>query len=164
MSELFEKLPPQTEQLNNHIGQQTRLLRDFTRRLELILSQDHKKIPIRDITFSADFTAFCTQLRQHMDQTMAHWQQLREQIRKALAGKQYPSTLEAKSFALRAKTLSGTCDEFTTAYDVFVNLYKNYTLSKLPVWVLTSCSDDLNNWTKKILFLSREITKYAVTK
>ena len=96
-----------------------------------------------------------------MDQTNQDWQQLREQIRKQFANKKYPSSLTAKSFTLRAKTLSHSCDEFTTAYDQFNNLYKNYTLSKLPVWVLTSCSDDLNYLTGKILFLCRELTKYT---
>jgi len=161
MSDLFEKLPAQIDQLNNHISQQTRQLSDFARRLELILSQDHKQIPIRDQSFAEDFTSFCAQWRSYMDETMTTWQHLREQIRQQLAAKKYPSSLQTKSFTLRAKTLSGTCDDFTTAYDRFTNLYKNYTLSKLPVWILTACSEDLNNWTKKILFLSREMTKYT---
>lgn len=161
MSGFFETLPAQLEPLSANISHAARQLRDFSRRLELILSQDHKHIPVRDGAFTEEFTAFCKQLRQDMDGTNQSWQQLREQIRKQLGQKDYPSSLTVKSFTLRAKTLSRSCDDFTTAYDQFNGLYKNYTLSKLPVWVLTSCSDDLNYLTGKILFLCRELTKYT---
>ena len=162
MSNWFETLPAQLEPLSGSINHAARQLRDFSRRLELILSQDHKHIPIRDTAFTEEFSSFCKQLRQEMDQTNQAWQQLREQIRKQLAQKEYPSSLTVKSFTLRAKTLSRSCDDFTTAYDQFNNLYKNYTLSKLPVWVLTSCSDDLHYLTGKILFLCRELAKYTI--
>ena len=49
--------------------------------------------------------------------------------------------------------------EYVTKYAEFNRFYKNYTLEKLPVWLLNSCCDDLNNLTGKVLFISREITK-----
>lgn len=160
--DVFETLPEQPEQLHNLVNQATRQLRDFSRRLELILSQDHKHIPIRDTAFTQDFTLFCKQLRNDMDIKNQTWQQLRENIRKQFANKQSPSSLTVKSFTLRAKTLSRSCDDFITAYDQFNGLYKSYTLSKLPVWILTSCGDDLNYLTGKILFLCRDLAKHTV--
>ncbi len=136
-----------------------RSLRDFARRLELILSQDHKNIPVRDGAFAAQFSAFCTQLRKDLDGQLDYWQQIRSDFRSAGPASGYGLHLAAKSFALRAKALSRACDEFTTAYDYFNRFYKNYTLAKLPVWLLTACCNDLNNLTGKILFLSRGISK-----
>ena len=161
MPDFFGTLPTRLDSLSSCISRAAQQLRDFSRRLELILSQDHKHIPIRDGAFTEEFSAFCKQLRQEMDEINQSWQQLRDQIRKQLAQKNRPSSLVVKSFTLRAKTLSRSCDDFTTAYDQFNGLYKNYTLSKLPVWVLTSCSDDLNYLTGKILFLCRDLTKYT---
>ncbi|MBO7237699.1 MAG: hypothetical protein J6U96_00195 [Elusimicrobiaceae bacterium] len=161
MQEVFDTLPVQAEQLNTHVSRAAQQLRDFARRLELILSQDHKHIPIRDTDFPSEFAAFCTTQRQQMDQFMSAWQQLREQTRQQFTDKQYPLSLQMKSFVMRAKTLSRTADDLITAYDGFNNLYKNYTLAKLPVWVLTSVCEDLNHLVGKILFLSRETTKYA---
>ena len=161
MSDLFETLPSSADQLHTCISQATQQVRDFIRRLELILSQNHKNIPIRDKSFAEDFTTFCTTLRQQVDQFLNDWQPLREQVRRQLSAKEYPSSLQAKSFAMRVKTISRSDDEFTTVYDSFVGLYKSYTLSKLPMWILTSCCEDLNHLVGKILFLSREITKYA---
>ena len=161
MPDLFDSLPGQLEPLHDIVSRAARQLRDFSRRLELILSQDHKHIPIRDTAFTEDFSTFCKQLRADMDATNQTWQQLRQDVRKQFAQKIYPSSLTVKSFTLRAKTLSRACDDFITAYDQFNNLYNNYTLSKLPVWVLTSCGDDLNYLIGKILFLCRELSKYT---
>lgn len=159
MTDLFDQLATQADAARGMLAIQTQQLRDFTRRLELILSQDHKQIQIRDTAFGADFTQFCAQLRSHMDQLLDTWQHLRDQSRITPYKELVPSSLQAKNFSLRAKTLSRSCDDFTTAYDQFNRFYKNYTLAKLPVWILTACCDDLNNITGKILFLSREITK-----
>lgn len=161
MSQLFETLPVQAEQLHARTSTVARQLRDFVRRLELILTQNHKHIPVRDIGFGTDFATFCKDLRQQTDQDVTTWQQLREHARQHFAQHQYPLSLQAKSFAMRAKTLSRTCDDLTTVYDQFNSLYKNYTLSKLPVWVLTACCEDINHLVDKILFLARENTKYA---
>ena len=97
-------------------------------------------------------------LRKQVDTDLDKWQQLRQDVRQAT---EKPSVLQAKSFSLRAKTLSRASDELTTALDAFHAFYKKYTLSKLPVWVLTSCCDDINNLSGKILFLAREISKPA---
>ena len=161
MPDLFDTLPQQAEQLRSYASHAAQQLRDFAKRLELILSQEHKHIPIRDTSFAQDFATFCTDLRQETDLFLNRWQLLREETRKQLAARKYPLSLQAKSFVLRAKTLSRTGDDFTTAYDSFSNLYKSYTSSKLPVWILTSCCEDLNHLVGKILFLSREITKYS---
>ena len=161
MNDLFEQLPPATDSLRNLVSRAAQNLRDHTRRLELILSQDHKQIPIRDTAFGTDFAQFCTQLRQDTDREMAAWQQLRETLRAPNSSLPKPSSLQAKSFSLRAKTLSRAEDDLTTSYDEFARFYKKYTLTKLPVWVLMSCCEDINNLVGKILFLSREVTKKA---
>ena len=160
MSDLFQTLLTQVEQLHDCASQSADHLADFTRRLELILSQVHKNIPIRDTAFAEEFAAFCTSFRSQMDQFITIWQQLRQDVRQQLTAKIYPSSLQAKSFAMHTKTLSRSSDELTTTYDMFNARYKSYTLSKLPVWVLTSCCEDLNHLVGKILFLSRELTKY----
>ena len=134
-------------------------LRDFTKRIELILSQDHKNISVRDTDFSDEFLVFCTHLRKEFDGYLDFWQEARSSLRALKLPKEYASVLAAKSFSLKAKTLSRTTDDFTTAYDEFNRFYKKYTLAKLPVWILTSCCDDLNNLTGKILFLSRDLSK-----
>ena len=158
-TDLFDDISTQANSLRAQVATAAQGLRDFTRRLELILSQDHKNMTIRDGNFAQDFSQFCTQLRKQTDDILQYWQQTRETLRTIKPKDQRPSSLQAKSFALRAKTLSRATDDFTTAYDCFNSFYKNYTLSKLPVWVLTSCCDDLNNLTGKILFLAREVSK-----
>lgn len=157
--DLLDDILAQTDTLRASLSQSARSLQDFTRRLELILSQDHKNIVVRDTAFAVDFSAFCTALRQDTDLRLDYWQQARGQLRAGAGKEGYDLTLATKSFVSRAKTLSRACDEFTTAYDQFNRFYKNYTLSKLPVWLLTTCCDDLNNLTGKILFLSRELAK-----
>lgn len=158
MPELFDQITTQANDLRACVSSATQSLSEFKRRLEAILSQDHREIAIRDTDFQTHFTDFCTQLRQQTDLFLQTWQQLREQVRTA---KQVPSSLQAKGFSLWAKTLSRASDEFTTAFDQFHFVYKKYTLTKLPVWVLNSCETDLSNLASKILFLSREITKKA---
>ncbi len=158
MPELFDEISTQANQLRSIISSATQALSDFQRRLETILGQDHREMTIRDTDFQTQFTGFCSQLRSQTDQALQTWQQLREQVR---ATKEIPSSLQAKSFVLRAKTLSRSCDEFTTAFDRFHAVYKKYTLTKLPVWMLNSCGTDLDNLSSKILFLSREVTKKA---
>ena len=161
MADIFEEITIQTASWRSAVSDAAHTVRDFTRRLELILSQDRRKIPVRDTTFSADFTQFCTQLREQTDQTLQYWQQTRQQLRQSLQ-KQKPTSLQAKSFTLRAKAFSRACDELTSAYDRFNEVYQNYTLTKLPVWILTACCDDINNWSGKILFLTREMTKHTL--
>ncbi len=156
---LLDNILTQTETLRTMTLQAAHNLRDFSRRLELILSQDHKNMAVRDTAFAEEFSSFCTALRQETDAKMDYWQQARAQLRSGPDKDGYELGLAAKSFVSRAKALSKATDEFTTAYDYFNRFYKNYTLAKLPVWLLTACCDDLNNLTGKILFLSRELTK-----
>lgn len=158
MSKLFDEITDQANDLRARVSTAAQSLLEFKRRLEIILSQDHRELTIRDADFQTHFTGFCTQLRQQTDQALQTWQQLREQVR---ATKETPSSLQAKGFSLRAKALSRASDEFTTAFDAFHFVYKKYTLTKLPVWVLNSCETDLSNLASKVLFLSREITKKA---
>lgn len=158
-TDLLEDVLQKTDALRALVNGAARTLRDFSRRLELILSQDHKKITVRDQAFAPDFAAFCTVLRQELDVQLDFWQQARGGLRADSGKSGYGLGLAVKSFVSRAKTLSRSCDDFTTAYDQFNRFYKNYTLAKLPVWLLTSCCDDLNNLTGKILFLSRELAK-----
>lgn len=156
---LVDDILTQTDNLRVMTVQAARNLRDFSRRLELILSQDHKNIAVRDTAFAEEFAAFCTALRKDTDEQMDYWQQARTQLRSGPDKNGYELGLAAKSFVSRAKTLSRATDDFTTAYDCFNRFYKNYTLAKLPVWLLTACCDNLNNLTGKILFLSRELAK-----
>ncbi len=157
--DLLQSITEQTDSFRNILLKETSVLRDFTRRLELILSQDHKNIQVRDTSFAADFADFCTSLRKSFDQQLDFWQENRPLLRSSISSADYDLSLAAKSFSLRAKTLSRACDDFATAHNGFNRFYKNYTLEKLPVWLLNSCCDDLNNLTGKILFLSREIAK-----
>ncbi len=157
--DLLQQAVEQTDILRAFAASAARSLRDFTRRLELILSQDHKKIAVRDEDFPSDFAAFCTALRKEIDGKMDYWQQARMDLRAQEVDADYSSELAVKSLSLRAKALSRSSDDFATAYDEFMRFYKKYTLAKLPVWLLTSCCDDVNNLTGKILFLARELTK-----
>lgn len=159
-TELLTQAVQQAEQLRDQAAAAAASLRDFTRRLELILSQDHKNIPVRDQSFAADFSLFCQTLRAQTDAQNDYWLKTRAMLR-ALPKTDLPEVLPAKGFTLRAKALSRATDELTTAYDYFNRFYKNYTLAKLPVWLLTSCCDDLTNLTGKILFLAREESKLA---
>lgn len=159
MTDVFDNLSCAAEKVRTQVTNASRELQEFTRRIELILSQDQRQMPIRDTEFSTEFASFCKQLRGQVDESWQTWQQLREQLRNPKTRHLKPSSLQSKSFNLRAKTLSRACDEFTTTYDRFNYFYKNYTLAKLPVWILTACCDDMNNLTEKILFLAREVTK-----
>lgn len=155
----LEDVLAQTDALRTAAAQAAGALRDFSRRLELILSQDYKNIAVRDTAFVADFSAFCADLRQDINNRMDYWQQARAQLRAGTDQEGYALALSVKSFVSRAKTLSRASDDLSTAYAQFGRFYKNYTLAKLPVWLLTSCCDDINNLTGKILFLSRELAK-----
>lgn len=160
MEELIDQAAEQTQALRTFTDEQTRSLQDFTRRLELILSQEHKKITVRDEAFPAEFASFCQILRQELDKKLEFWQEMRKNLRgETKIDGAYGLALSIKSFSMRSKTLSRSADEFTSAYDTFNRFYKNYTRAKLPVWLLTSCCDDLNNLTGKILFISRELAK-----
>lgn len=163
MTDFFDEISSRAEALRTFTSASAHQLRDFTRRLEQILTQDHRKIAIRDDAFAADFAQFATQLRKDTDGILDYWQHVREYTHSAEFKTLEPSSLQAKGFVLRAKTISRACDDFTTAYDGFNFFYKNYTLAKLPVWILTACCDDINNLTGKILFLSREITRKTET-
>ena len=158
MADFFSTLETQTDQTRQLAVSSTRLLADFQKRLEQILSQDHREITIRDSAFQQDFTQFCQLLREQTDQMLSQWQTLREQARTL---KTAPTSLQAKGFTMRAKTLSRAADELISTWDSFYVFYKKYTLTKLPVWILTSCCDDVNNLSGKILFLSRELSKRA---
>lgn len=157
--DLLDDILAQTDALRAAAAQTARSLRDFSRRLELILTQDYRHLTVRDTEFATDFSAFCTQLRKDTDARLDYWQEARTALRGGSGRDGYGLALAAKSFVSRAKTLSRACDDMTTAYDQFNRFYKNYTLTKLPVWLLTSCCDDMNNLTGKILFLSRELAK-----
>lgn len=157
--DLLQTITEQTDSFRNIVLKEAAVLRDFTRRLELILSQDHKNIQVRDTAFAEEFSFFCTSLRKNFDTQLDFWQEHRPLLRSTISQGEYNLSLAAKSFSLRAKTLSRSADDFTTAHDEFLRFYKNYTLEKLPVWLLNSCCDDLNNLTGKILFISREIAK-----
>ncbi len=158
MADFFDTLSTHTQTLRATVGWATQSLHDFRQRLESILAQDYRDITIRDTAFQQEFTQFCTVLRQDMDQHLTHWHKLREEARKR---EDTAAPLQAKSFSMWAKTFSRACDEFTSAFDAFNLIYKKYTLTKLPVWVLTACCDDINALSGKILFLSREINKKA---
>ncbi len=158
MPDFFDKINKQAEQVSQSTVRTARTLLDFKRRMERILSQDHRKITIRDKNFKTEFTEFCQNLRQQTDLLLDNWQALREQARST---DKVPTSLQAKSFALRAKTVSRASDELTSAFDSFNFFYKKYTLEKLPVWILTSCCEDMNNLSGKILFLSRVFSKRA---
>ncbi len=157
--EYLDNICLQMDGLRTDILQTARTLDDFSRRLELILSQDHKNIAVRDVSFAGDFSAFCSSLRQTLDSRLDYWQQTRAQLRNRTDPNDYELALTIKGFANRAKTLSRAEDELSTAYARFNRFYRNYTLAKLPVWLLTSCCNDLDNLTGKILFLSRELAK-----
>ena len=99
-------------------------------------------------------------MREQTDAQNEYWLKTRSALRQ-MPKTDMPEVLTAKAFTLRAKALSRATDELITAYDYFNRFYKNYTLAKLPVWLLTSCCDDLTNLTGKILFLAREKNKLA---
>ena len=157
--EYLDDICLQMDGLRTDMLQTARSLDDFSRRLELILSQDHKNIAIRDIGFAGDFSAFCASLRQTLNSRLDYWQQAHTQLRDPIDGSDYDLALAVKGFVNRAKTLSRAEDELSTSYARFNRFYRNYTLAKLPVWLLTSCCNDLDNITGKILFLSRELSK-----
>lgn len=157
--DLLETANTQLDAFRSEVMASAQVLRDFTRRMELILSQDHRNLEIRDTTFSDEFSTFCKDLRTKYDESMPYWQKTRLDLKNYTAKEDYAFSLAVKSFSLKSKALSRITDDFTTAYDAFNRIYKNYTLSKLPVWLLTSCCEDLNNLTGKLLFLARELSK-----
>ena len=159
---ILENLSAYCEQLRIILTQATQNLHDLDRRLKQILQQLHKNIEVRDTDFSAEFNAYCHDLRQKIDAQEAACTDLRAQVRTCKPAQWDASLiLPAKGFNSRAKTLSRACDEFITAYDLFSRTYKNYTAAKLNVWLLTSCQNDVSTLTGKVLFLAREIAKHT---
>lgn len=160
MDELIQTLSAQTDVLRAAVNNATRDVEEFTNRLELIVSQLHKNIVVRDGEFTDGFNSFCLDLRKKMDELEAVWSPLRSEVRVARPSEfNADCALGAKGLASKAKTLSRSSDEFTTAYTVFYKIYRSYTDSKINVWLLTSCCSDINTLTDKILFMSRDIAK-----
>ncbi len=132
------------------------------KRLEQIVQQLRKNIEVRDQNFATDFNSFCHKLRQQLDQWEPEWTQKRATAREVKPAQWSAElVLAAKGLNSQARALSRANDEFTTAYSAFIRTYKNFTAAKLNVFLLTSCQTDAENWTSKILFLAREITKYT---
>lgn len=163
--QLLEAISVQCDVLRAQTVRASAELTELNRRLAQIVQQLRKNIEVRDSAFAGDFNGFCQDLRKELDAQDALWQPLRARTRtyqpndwKAELG------LAVKSMNMRAKALSRACDEFTTMYDVFSHTYKNFTAAKLNVWLLTSCQNDLESLTGKILFLAREIAKQTEAK
>ena len=158
--ELLTQLSDQCNALRGELNAAAAQVREFNRRLELVLQQLHKNIPVRDEDFADQFNAYCHSLRKKMDALELFWTEARAQIRTRKEAEWTGDlALAAKGLNSRAKALARACDEFTTAYDLFCRNYKNFTAEKLNVWLLTSCQTDAGNLTGKILFWARDIAK-----
>lgn len=158
--ELLEQISARCDALRADLNAAAQNLREFNRRLEQIVQQLHKNIDVRDGDFAAQFNEYCLNLRQRLDEGDPFWTEARAEIRSRKdADWTGDLALAAKGLNSRAKTLSRSCDEFTTAYDLFYKNYKSFTAAKLNVWLLTSCQNDVSSLTGKILFLAREIAK-----
>lgn len=154
------ELSAQADDLRALLATATQELALLQKRLEQIVQQLRKNIEVRDQAFAADFNAFCQTLRGRLDQWELPWAQVRKQAREIKpAAWSADLTLDAKGFNSTARSLSRSNDEFTTIYSTFNRVYKGFTVAKLNVFLLTSCQTDAENWTSKILFLAREITK-----
>lgn len=164
-NDLLEKLSSQCDALRGLFASATQELQDLNRRLRQIIQQLHKNIEVRDTAFAQDFNNYCCHLRQELDKQDATWAVLRTQARAYKpADWSADLILPAKGVNSRAKTLSRTCDEFITAYDIFAHTYKGFTAVKLNVWLLTACQNDFFSLTGKILFLAREIARHTEQK
>lgn len=158
--QLLDEISSRCEVLRAEVIRAHGELSELNRRLEQIVQQLRKNIDVRDVSFADDFNGFCQALREMLDAQEALWQPLRAQVRLYKPGDwSDESGLPSKGVNMRAKSLSRASDEFTTTYDVFSHTYKNFTAAKLNVWLLTSCQNDLESLTGKILFLAREIAK-----
>lgn len=158
--ELLEQTSAQCEALRILLRQEVTPLRDFSNRLLHIVQQLRKNIEVRDTEFADQFNTYCKNLRDTLDKREPAWTELRAQIR-LVPQKEWSGelALSAKGLNSRAKALSRVCDEFTTEYDNFSKQYKNYTASKLNMWLLTSCQTDITNLIGKILFLAAKIAR-----
>ena len=160
--ELIDRLSAQCDALRALVLGAAQELTALHKRLEQIVQQLHKNIDVRDETFPADFNTFCQQLRAQLDEWETVWTQTRAEVREVKpADWTADLALPAKGFNSHARTLSRSCDEFTTAYDAFNRTYKSFTAAKLNVFLLTACQTDAANLTGKILFLAREVNKYT---
>lgn len=158
--QLLEQTTAFCEAFRTFLQRQTPALDDLCKRLTQIVQQLRKNIEVRDTTFSADFNTYVQELRSALDAHLAAWAQLRTEIRQ-VPDKSWAADLAlgAKGFNSRAKALSASCDEFTTAYDAFCKQYKNFTAAKLHVFLLTACQGDSVNITGQVLFLARELAR-----
>lgn len=158
--QLLEAICEQCDHLRIQVYTAQGELVQLRKRLEQILQQIRKGIEVRDAFFAEEFNQFCQRLRAQMNEQEPIWTQLRNEIR-TRKDTQWDGSLAlaAKGLNSKAKTLSRTCDEFITEYDVFCKNYKNFTAAKLNVWLLTSCQTDIANLTGKILFIAREIAQ-----
>ena len=159
---LLTDLSTQSDALRTLLINTAQELDTFQKRLEQIVQQIRKNIEVRDQSFVTDFNAFCQKLRPQLDQWEIQGSQLR-----ALARETKPKNwsadlaLAAKGFNSQARALARTNDEFATLYTTFNRTYQSFTAAKLNVFLLTAFQTDVENWTSKILFLAREITKYT---
>lgn len=158
--QLLEQICTQCDAGRLFLQQQTTSLSDFARRLLQITQQMHKNIEVRDTDFAGQFNTFCRDLRDNLDKREPIWSKLRAELRQVPA-KSWTGDLAllAKGLNSRAKAFSRACDEFETAYDLFIRQYKNFTAFKLNVWLLTSAQTDIVNLCGKILFLARELAR-----
>lgn len=157
---LLETLNSRCDAFRTQLHAASLTIGEFNKRLETILQQLHKNIEVRDHAFVEEFNLFCAQLREQTNETESFWLQARADVRSYKdADWTADLALAAKGLNSRARSLSRALDEFTTSYDYFCRNYKSFTAAKLNVWLLTSCQNDMENLTGKILFLSREIAK-----
>ena len=160
--QILTDLSTRCESLRSLVMANQQELTILQKRLEQIVQQLRKNMEVRDKDFAADFNDFCHKLRKQLDQWEPQWLQTRACAREIKpTGWAADLALSAKGFNSQARTLSRATDEFVTSYSAFNRIYKNFTAAKLNVFLLTSCQTDLENWTSKILFLAREITKYT---
>ena len=160
--QILTNLSVRCESLRSLVMANKQELTVLQKRLEQIVQQLRKNMEVRDKNFATDFNDFCHKLRKQLDLWEPQWTQTRASAREIKpADWASDLALSAKGFNSQARALSRATDEFITSYSAFNRTYKSFTAAKLNVFLLTSCQTDLENWTSKILFLAREITKYT---
>ncbi|MDR0734896.1 MAG: hypothetical protein LBG16_04325 [Elusimicrobiota bacterium] len=158
--ETITKLFVQTEQCDGSLRAAGEDFARFYGRLELIVKQHRRRMPVRDGGFQDDFRAAVAQLRALADTAQDSWQAARScyyaSDRAAFVREHRVAIKQLKSAAVSFHRRAGEI------YDVYKNL--SALCGDLPLrlnwWLLESSANDLVKTAVSISALTRNMEKY----
>jgi hypothetical protein len=158
--ETIQKMLEETEYGDNKLRSLNEGFLGFYGRLEVIIKQHRRKMPVRDSRFQEEFRAAVLELRKLADRMLDFWKSARLYYygtdKEKFVRENRINVKQIKTFAA---SFNRQCDELYT-------IYKNFSLSgkeiplRLNWWLFESGCNDLVKISGSILFLLRDMEKH----